>query len=240
MSFQNFTRKIIKYFKRMLRKSKILTLIFTFIAQVITYQINNQINNNNYFVIGTGAFAFSDSPGLKKIEPVLILGDKVISNLDAFSECIIYLALGYESDCLMSEKKTITYSIVLAVRKKFEETIGISDEIARKIINGQWENLVREDEIKKAEILIRFGFTLNEIQDQMRRIKVLEEKLKKSFFTDIVSLKEVIKKEYTETILDSKAKKNKNDYELKDTKEKTANELIKTLITENMKIIKKE
>jgi hypothetical protein len=140
----------------------------------------------------------------------------------------------------MSEKKTITYSIVLAVRKKFEETIGISDEIARKIINGQWKNLVREDEIKKAEILIRFGFTLNEIQDQMRRIKVLEEKLKKSFFTDIVSLKEVIKKEYTETILDSKAKKNKNDYELKDTKEKTANELIKTLITENMKIIKKE
>jgi len=74
----------------------------------------------------------------------------------------------------------------------------------------------------------------------MRRIKVLEEKLKKSFFTDIVSLKEVIKKEYTETILYSKAKKNKNDYELKDTKEKTANELIKTLITENMKIIKKE
>jgi hypothetical protein len=140
----------------------------------------------------------------------------------------------------MSEKKTITYSIALAVRKKFEETIGISDEIARKIISGQWENLVREDEIKKAEILIRFGFSLNEIQDQMRRIKMLEEKLKKSFFTDIVSLKEVIKKEYTETILDSKAKEKKNDYELKDMKEKTANELIKTLITENMKIIKKE
>jgi len=85
-----------------------------------------------------------------------------------------------------------------------------------------------------------FGFTLNEIQDQMRRIKVLEEKLKKSFFTDIVSLKEVIKKEYTETILDSKAKEKKNDYELKDMKEKTANELIKTLITENIKIIQKE
>jgi hypothetical protein len=43
----------------------------------------------------------------------------------------------------------------------------------------------------------------------MRRIKVLEEKLKKSFFTDIVSLKEVIKKEYTETILDSKQKRKK-------------------------------
>jgi hypothetical protein len=188
------------------------------------------------FIFPQKILAFSDVE-IKEIKPVVISDSKILTNLDGLYECVLYLSLRYESECIGS-KKLIIYSILLLIREKFQETIGISDEISRKIISGELGNLVSEEEIKRASVLLKYGISSSKILDELRKIKLLNEKLKRNFFTDLATLREIVKNVYVEPIFGNDKTKQKNqEIKIQEIKETASYELIKTLIPENTKII---
>jgi len=191
------------------------------------------------FIFHQKNLAFSDSfIEIKEIKPVVISDNKILTNIDGLYECVLYLSLGYESDCIGS-KKLIIYSIILLIREKFQETIGISDEIARRIISGEFQNLVSEEEMKRASVLLKYGISSDKILDELRKIKLLNEKLKKNFFTDLATLREIVKNVYVEPIFgNDKLTQEKQETKIQGIKETAAYELLKTLIPENTKIIR--
>jgi len=190
------------------------------------------------FIFPQKILAFSDGTiEIKEIKPVVISDGKILTNLDGLYECVLYLSLRYESECIGS-KKLIIYSILLLIREKFQETIGISDEISRKIISGELGNLVSEEEIKRASVLLKYGISSSKILDELRKIKLLNEKLKRNFFTDLATLREIVKNVYVEPIFGNDKTKQKNqEIKIQEIKETASYELIKTLIPENTKII---
>ncbi len=190
------------------------------------------------FIFPQKILAFSDGTiEIKEIKPVVISDSKILTNLDGLYECVLYLSLRYESECIGS-KKLIIYSILLLIREKFQETIGISDEISRKIISGELGNLVSEEEIKRASVLLKYGISSSKILDELRKIKLLNEKLKRNFFTDLATLREIVKNVYVEPIFGNDKTKQKNqEIKIQEIKETASYELIKTLIPENTKII---
>jgi hypothetical protein len=188
------------------------------------------------FIFPQKILAFSDIE-IKEIKPVVISDSKILTNLDGLYECVLYLSLRYESECIGS-KKLIIYSILLLIREKFQETIGISDEISRKIISGELGNLISEEEIKSASVLLKYGISSSKILDELRKIKLLNEKLKRNFFTDLATLREIVKNVYVEPLFGNDKTKQKNqEIKIQEIKETAAYELIKTLIPENTKII---
>jgi hypothetical protein len=241
-AFKNSNTKLKTDFVRtsIFKYTRNILLIITINATIILTQLSFFIYYHIFlnFIFPQKILAFSDGTiEIKEIKPVVISDSKILTNLDGLYECVLYLSLRYESECIGS-KKLIIYSILLLIREKFQETIGISDEISRKIISGELGNLVSEEEIKSASVLLKYGISSSKILDELRKIKLLNEKLKRNFFTDLATLREIVKNVYVEPLFGNNKTKQKNqEIKIQEIKETAAYELIKTLIPENTKII---
>ncbi len=249
MILQTIIAKNIRYLVRAFKNSSIklktdfarasiskYTRNFLFIIITIQLSSFSYYHIFSFFIFHQKTFAFSNTE-IKEIKPTVISDNKILTNLDGLYECVLYLSLRYESDCI-GTRKLIIYSILLVIREKFQETIGISDEISRRIISGEFQNLVSEEEMKRASMLLKYGISSYKILDELRKIKLLNEKLQKNFFTDLATLREIVKNVYVEPIFENnKPKQKKQETKIQDIKETAAYELLKTLIPENTKII---
>ncbi|GBD03084.1 hypothetical protein HRbin19_00358 [bacterium HR19] len=181
------------------------------------------------FFIFTIFFPFYVNSKLFEIKPVAFYQDIVVSNLDAYAECIIYQMIKKESRCDRDDTdKILLYAILLVFRKSFEDIIGLEQDIAKDILEGEnlWKQKVSEDKIS---LLIALGFTQREIKDRIIRVSVFYEKIEKEFLIDFESLKYVLKKLYLE-----QNNRLGENVVADDQKTKMIYEIIKTFITDKI------
>lgn len=174
-------------------------------------------------------FSFYVNAEFFEIKPVAFYQDTVVSNLDAYAECIIYQIIKKESRCSKDDTdKILLYAILFVLRKSFEDIIGLEQDIAKDILGGEnlWKQKVNENEIS---LLLSLGFTQREIKDRVIRINIFSEKIEREFLVNFEDLKYVLKKLY----LEQNNKSAENGF-ANDQKTKMIYEIIKTFITDEI------
>ncbi|GEM_PF-3222191 len=181
------------------------------------------------FFIFIAFFSFYVNTKLFEIKPVAFYQDIVVSNLDAYAECIIYQIIKKESRCSKDDTdKILLYAILFVLRKSFEDIIGLEQDIAKNIVEGEnlWKQKVNENEIS---LLLALGFTQREIKDRFIRVSIFSEKIEKEFLVNFEDLKYVLKKLY----LQQSNRLDENGI-TDDQKTRAIYEVIKTFITDKI------
>lgn len=121
--------------------------------------------------------------------------DFVITVLDSIFECKAYRILGLSDFRNCEEEKTVKMFALLSIlRKKFKNLIGFHDEVAKLVMEGKWDSIVKIQDNKAHENIIKelmsLGYSQYEIESELKDILLFSEKLRNTIGVEIKSLVE--------------------------------------------------
>lgn len=128
-----------------------------------------------------------------EVKVMISFSDFVITSLDALFECSVYKVYNLSDlkDC-QDEKVLSSFAILALLRKKIESIIGLQDEIVKYILDGKWEDFVKfgGNEEKEFEELLKVGYSVYDLKEEIRRVLLFSEKLKDTLGIDSKSFVE--------------------------------------------------